>query len=138
MKKTPGPLLYIGQPHLEPIQPVMQKVAKAESEGEILEAVEPVMEEIEESRTKSSAEKKEESGGDGRLKPFREMSTAEKVIYLAQRRIPVPCRFEWSGPTVRGTIQSFDETNVWVLDEESRTPVQVPISEIVYIRLAGT
>ncbi|WNS80036.1 CotO family spore coat protein [Domibacillus sp. DTU_2020_1001157_1_SI_ALB_TIR_016] len=135
MKKTPGPLLYIGQPHLTPIQPVMQKIAKAESEGEIIEEVK---QEAEEKQLTPPVQKKEEKSGDGRLKPFREMSITEKVVYLAERRIPVPCRFEWSGPTVRGVIQSFDETYVWILDEESDTPVQVPITDIGYIRLAGT
>lgn len=138
MKKNPGPLLYVGQPNLEPVQPVMQNVAKAET-AEEAETIELTVEDVEAvSNEKPSAQRVEEVPGPGRLKPFREMNTTEKVIYLAQRRIPVPCRFEWSGPSVSGTIQSFDETYVWILGEESPEPVQVPIADIVYIRLAGT
>lgn len=139
MKKTPGPLLYVGQPHLEPVQPVMQNVAKAETAEEAAETIELIVEDVKAvSDEKPSAQKAEEASVPGRLKPFREMNTTEKVIYLAQRRIPVPCRFEWSGPSVHGTIQSFDETYVWILGEESPEPVQVPIADIIYIRLAGT
>ena len=137
MKKKSGPLLYVGQPHLEPVQPVMQNVVKAETE-EAAEIIELTAEDVEAVSGKPSAQKAEEIPGSGRLKPFREMNTTEKVVYLAQRRIPVPCRFEWSGPPVHGTIQSFDETYVWILGEESPEPVQVPIADIVYIRLAGT
>lgn len=127
MKKTPGPLLYIGQPHLQPVQPVMQEIAKA---GEV---------ELEPAETVKPDEKKEDTvSGSGRLKPFREMDTTEKVIYLAKRRIPVPCRFEWSDSSVHGTIEKFDEAHVWVLDRESQEAVQVPIAEILHIRLAGT
>ena len=125
MKKTPGPLLYIGQPHLQPVEPVMQKVVKAGP-------VEPA--EI----AKPDVKQEESAAEPGRLKPFREMDTIEKVIYLAQRRIPVPCRFEWGDRSVRGKIEKFDDVHVWVSDEESDEIVPVPIEEILYIRLAGT
>ncbi|OES43915.1 hypothetical protein [Domibacillus iocasae] len=127
MKKPTGPLLYIGQPHFQPVKPVMQEVAKAG-------AIEPQPTE----EVKQEAEKTDSASAPGRLKPFREMGTTEKVIYLAKRRIPVPCRFDWSDSSVRGTIEKFDGAHVWVLDEESHETVQVPIAEIVHIRLAGT
>ncbi|WP_046179864.1 hypothetical protein [Domibacillus tundrae] len=125
MKKPSGPLLYIGQPHLQPVQPVMQEVVKAG-------AVEPAK------TAKPDVEKTGPGSASGILKPFREMDTTEKVLYLAKRRIPVPCRFEWSDSSVRGTIEKFDEVHVWILDEESHEIVPVPIAEILHIRLAGT
>ena len=127
MKKPTGPLLYIGQPHLQTVKPVMQEVAK-------VGATEPKpVEEV-----KLKAEKPDPASSPGRLKPFREMETTEKVIYLAKRRIPVPCRFDWSDGSVRGTIEKSDEVHVWVLDEESHETVQVPIADILHIHLAGT
>ncbi|WP_046175366.1 hypothetical protein [Domibacillus indicus] len=124
MKKTSGPLLYIGQPQLQPVQPVMQKVVKASTD-------EPPV-------SLDEAKKEEPASEGSRLKPFREMDTTEKVIYLARRRIPVPCRFEWREGSVRGRIEKFDDAHVWVLDEKSGELVQLAIAEILHIRLAGT
>ncbi|OLN23851.1 hypothetical protein BTO30_02610 [Domibacillus antri] len=125
MKKEQGPLMYIGQPALKPLHPIMQHVVKADEEVSINEIP------LEEGEQKQSAES-------GRLKPFREMNVEEKVIYLAERRIPVPCQFEWKNGSVRGIIERFDQGSVWVLDETGEKTVRVPIEEIVYIRIAGT
>ncbi|MGG3449562.1 hypothetical protein [Domibacillus aminovorans] len=131
MKKEQGPLLYIGQPTLKHVQPVMQEIVKA---GEVPET--PEITETPEIPIKPV--KKEMPSESGRLLPFKEMNVEEKVIYLAQRRIPVPCQFEWKGGSVRGIIERFDGDNVWVLEEEGKETVRVPIAEIVYIRIAGT
>ncbi|WP_144289473.1 hypothetical protein [Domibacillus epiphyticus] len=124
MKKEERPLLYIGQPELKRVHPVMQKVVKAESEVIIKEA----MDEKEKKKPLESV----------KLKPFREMNVNEKVVYLAQRRIPVPCRFEWKDGSVHGIIERFDGENVWVLDESGEKTVRVPIADMVYIHIAGT
>lgn len=126
MKKPSGPLLYIGQPQLKPVIPVMQEVSKAD-EPLIVEAV-----------PKTEAKKEEPKDESGRLKPFREMDTAEKVLYLAKRRIPVPCRFEWTTGSARGIIERYDENHVWVIDDETKTAVEVPLNDILHIRIAGT
>lgn len=128
MKKEQGPLLYIGQPALKHVQPVMQEIVKAGEVPEITETPEiPIKPVVKETPSES-----------GRLLPFKEMNVEEKVIYLAQRRIPVPCQFEWKSGSVRGVIERFDGGNVWVLEEEGKETVRVPIAEIVYIRIAGT
>ncbi|OKL35212.1 CotO family spore coat protein [Domibacillus mangrovi] len=131
MKKEQGPLLYIGQPALKHVQPVMQEIAKA---GEVPET--PEINETPETGVKPVA--KETPSESGRLLPFKEMNVEEKVIYLAQRRIPVPCQLEWKSGSVRGVIERFDGDNVWVLEEEGKETVRVPIAEIVYVRIAGT
>ncbi len=138
MKKEKGPLLYIGQPKFQSVQPVMQEIAKA---GDAQPAPEKIPEEQPEGKLeeKPAAKKQKETEIEtGRLKPFRDMNLEEKVVYLAERRIPVPCRFEWKNGSVRGIIKKYDKQSVWVADEESKETVQIPVADIVYIRIAGT
>lgn len=138
MKKEKGPLLYIGQPALKHVQPVMQEIVKAGEVPETPEITETpeIIDAAKEISIKPEANEKPVESG--RLRPFKEMNVEEKVIYLAQRRIPVPCQFEWKSGSVRGIIERFDGDNVWVLEEEGKETVRVPIAEIVYIRIAGT
>ncbi len=138
MKKEQGPLLYIGQPTLKHVQPVMQEIVKAGEVPETPEITETPEIPIKPVTKETKPVTKETPSGSGRLLPFKEMNVEEKVIYLAQRRIPVPCQFEWKSGSVRGIIERFDGENVWVLEEEGKETVRVPIAEIVYIRIAGT